>query len=1394
MKMTNRHILLCALLLAGAVSTAEERPYSVATLPTWNNHGHNVQWNYIFKNAGWAYTNIMESAAEMDWLVKNLDKFDLLFAPQLFGYRKAPYATPPPIDMDRYAPAIAEWIKKGGCLFQIDANYPTPCFGLSWYKSMDPAMEVDAGRNKCVNGGPAVATEPIDPILFFPNKAEYGFSWNHMTVPDQEKTAWNILSRCQHGEPTLMIRRWGKGIVLVTSNTWYCREFMENLKANQTFLEMGLSILEAKTPLPVPGKNRFEITCANASDKDASGKITLLVTPVEEDEKGKIVKEGTPSRYASDCVVKAASTSVATLECTVNERGRVRAELVVEFEGKGGHCFNHRVTLPDLFTLHGTCYRNVLSKSRRFDEVKLKLSYYPTGEDGVEGSRALIEVFDSKGARVSRKESLIGRGVTFVPVKLSRSLQPGVYTAKAQLFPGKGDAAAAQSQCEIQIVRDVPGGAYFDEDMSMIVDGRPFFPLGIYHVGGNDNGEWDEIADIGFNVFNIFSWRGTRVVEDLRYLGVKTLWEQLPHRAPAACMAQGTELGTNPAALFWYTVDEPAEAQFDFVKSLDDAWHEADIHHPTFLVSYQPHHFERNVRLSDILAPDCYPYHTERGEDSPISSVSRFVDRAVEASGGNTPVVFVPQAFGHEPPEMVRNMSLQAVCHGAKGLVWYAWRENDTVGLKYNSRLQTEMAELIARLKALAPSLLNAKDAPRRFTAADGNLHGLVMTNPDDGSKYMILVNSSKKPAAVDLPVAELAGDSKKIAGAFGEAALDCTEGVVKVDLEKFASGIYVLSGKAPEAVRLDRVRISRRLPARGSGREIRVAPADADFTDLQKAVDAAKDGDVIKVAEGTYGSVVCDNKLIDIVAEGEIDKTVISGGKEARALTLTLKPFGSMKCERNVRVCGFTIADGNSLGESFRPGLGGCVLGGTLERCKIKTGNARYGGGAAYSDMKDCKVFGNAAESGGGIAMCDVERSEINGNRASFDGGGTHFSKVFFSRIENNTAGRDGGGAHFGSLESCRVVGNRAGRDGGGAARASSMSAFFANNSAGNSGGGVFGGTSSHCTIAKNSALVSGGGAAASVCNGWGVAMSLTDSVVGANREGKPSSPSAVTNIPCRGVFFDSEGKTGGCKPFSTNAVSSANLRPLRTSELVDAAKTMFAKDAVDAAGVARVSGASADVGAFEYSGEYALVSSADFTKPFPLCDTLSFDYRTSSDSAAQRRLAPRIKDGALVCDGTCAYTTGSVDSSVHVSNSEGFSRRLVTLDFSATEKSAGTIFSFAGGQAWAEVDSETGCLKVVFSKGKHNGKPNEKVFMSEMPVATGRRHRIVIETGRFDGLENFAKASLDGAELKKVSEIVFTQDEPFTLPVTLVLGGKGGKASFVGRIYSYKMEVMNR
>jgi hypothetical protein len=204
--------------------------------------------------------------------------------------------------------------------------------------------------------------------------------------------------------------------------------------------------------------------------------------------------------------------------------------------------------------------------------------------------------------------------------------------------------------------------------------------------------------------------------------------------------------------------------------------------------------------------------------------------------------------------------------------------------------------------------------------------------------------------------------------------------------------------------------------------------------------------------------------------------------------------------------------------------------------------------------------------------------------------------------------------------------------------------------------------------------------------------------------------------------------------------------------------------------------------------------VSSADFTQTFPLCDDLSAAYRTYPRGPWQKNLAPRIKNGALECDGTFIFTTGSFNPSLRFYSREAFARRRVTLDFSATEKNAGTIFSFLGGGAWAEVDPENGRLKVVFVMGKYKGKPNEKVFVSDKSVVKGKRHRIVIETGRFDGLANFAKVTLDGEELEKISDIVFTQDAPYNLPMSLELGGKSRKASFLGKIYSYRMEAMNR
>ena len=80
--------------------------------------------------------------------------------------------------------------------------------------------------------------------------------------------------------------------------------------------------------------------------------------------------------------------------------------------------------------------------------------------------------------------------------------------------------------------------------------------------------------------------------------------------------------------------------------------------------------------------------------------IANSCERAKAASGGTRPVLFVPQAFGGEPPHVWRNMALQALVHGAKGLVWYAWNEGrEGVGLRQAGRDgQHERDSTLARL------------------------------------------------------------------------------------------------------------------------------------------------------------------------------------------------------------------------------------------------------------------------------------------------------------------------------------------------------------------------------------------------------------------------------------------------------------------------------------------------------------------------------------------------------------------------------------------------------------------------------------------------------------------------------------------------------------------------
>ena len=1387
-----------ALIGALALSVAQiamAKPYHVAVLPSWMDH-HLHEYDYAFREAGMTWTNLAATIEQMDWLGERLDDFDLLFGPCLFGYKNDPKTNPKAYDMKKYVPAIRKWIEKGGCLFIVDANYPEP---LAWIKEIDPSLEVSTGS---CNIGPAIGVEPQDSILFFPKRAEYGFTWGHMTVPDQKKTGWKILSRCGHGDPTLMIKRMGRGIILITSLRSNVPEFVENLRVNQQFLVLGLEVQDCVVPDPVPGTNTFTVTCRNLSDRKMKGKLELSLTPLKKDEEGKLVPAGSAETYRQRTTIGANTNGIYRLDCRISERGLYRARLVLEAGGTSGTCFDRDMTLAPLFEVTGPRYRGLVAVDRRFDAIKLGTRIFPNKEDlGALSVRIRIE---NKDKRVLGKgEAAARRGETWIDVPFSKQTKPGTYDVIGELVETKSGKVLATDTDTVQVVESTPGLTVFDEDRMMMHDGKPFFPLGIYHPNGSKSytSDFPILADLGFNTIQTFSWAGTKHIDLIHKVGATVLWELLPHRTPCLAAAQAANMETHPAPLLYYTMDEPPAAAFDLVHELDKAYRENDPGRPTYLVSYKPYEFHRNAWLSDVLAPDPYPWSTKRGDESNIAMVSSWLDRAHEASDSTRPVICVPQAFGAEPPDIWRNMGIQAITHGAAGLIWYAWNEGNGVGLAHNKKLQETVCAFLAEIKSITPAILNHEELPHRFTAADYKLHAMTCRDPETKTRYLLVANSSKEPLSVNVELMGIPAGLTKIEDAFGDRTIAISNGVAEIRLGRFESGVFCWDGPKPVLERPATDFAVRKLPARSSGKKLTVVapggaiPANA-YTNLQMAIDVAKDGDVILVGEGTYGPIVCDNLLVDIIATGAQTNTFIDARGKGRCAALTQKPFGDMSFQTNTLLRGFTLRNGDSRRDSFRDTLGGGVIGGTLEGCVIERSKAVYGGGAAYSILSNCTFRANTATKNGGAAMqSTLFDSLVTGNSADYDGGALEFSTAIRCTLRDNRARRDGGASHYGRNVSCHIRNNSANRHGGATAySANAHSLIRSNRTWGGNGGGVFNGETTFCTIAGNTAANFGGGIAGLELDGAGASRFVHESIIWGNysNKDKGATRSYFNMVPGRGCWMTSAVSNKPPRNVQTNnpcfmveSWGDYRLRP--DSPCRDLSGVFVDRSTVDPNGMARPTGGGPDAGCFEIVSDDLTLLDWHFAD--------SSDFPSTGMNAIRNntpKTTPRIEKDALVFKGDLAlssrYTLGNMGATLR-----HWSAMVVEAEFKTQQKGTPALaLSHAKDQGiWVESNPTSGALRLIVAIGDPK-QDNRFVFESKAAVTDGKWHRIAFQIDRFGGLDAFLKVKLDGADLPCVRKGKFSSwSKLYNLPGTNLKLGWRENARFRGEFKSLRLSV---
>lgn len=288
-------------------------------------------------------------------------------------------------------------------------------------------------------------------------------------------------------------------------------------------------------------------------------------------------------------------------------------------------------------------------------------------------------------------------GVTDVGIP-ARALPEGAYEAEVTLADRDTGKALSSKRVAFRRVTQQPGRAVsIDRHNRAIVDGAPFFPLGMYW-GTVTKEELDVYADSPFNCLMPYDspnleqmdWcrdKGLRVLYSVKnsYFGTYACVGEIKSEADEKPFVEGkvTAFRDHPALLAWYINDELGLELLPRLTERQDQVAALDPGHPTWVVLYQVGEVGKYLPTFDVIGTDPYPIPS-----GAPSITGEWTRKTVAGVAGARPVWQVPQVFNWanyketdaekqacRPPtlEEMRVMAWQCVCEGARGLVFYSW-------------------------------------------------------------------------------------------------------------------------------------------------------------------------------------------------------------------------------------------------------------------------------------------------------------------------------------------------------------------------------------------------------------------------------------------------------------------------------------------------------------------------------------------------------------------------------------------------------------------------------------------------------------------------------------------------------------------------------------------------
>ncbi|MGN0826399.1 MAG: hypothetical protein ACI4QD_00500 [Kiritimatiellia bacterium] len=674
------------------------------------------------------------SAEGMKAFAAKLGALDLVLVAPLFNYAGAKNILK---DGQTDFPAIRAWLENGGVMVVTEANYLN---ARGWVENLAPETK-GLQTSKCTSTqwavlGQVVNEPPLHPLRSFPNRITEGDSWPHFNEPPDGHPA-QILARCSEGRPVTLLFEIGAGALVLTTLRQPATATLENYLAFTRLKRAGLNLKTfTQTPLAV-GAGTLQMTLAEEPKEPVALELSIE-TPTQ-------TQTFTTNFHGT----------TATLDYRLTARGAATVTLHLTTKHGKRPLFIRTTTLPDLLTLHTANYRGIISTARRLPTVPIRLSFAPDRED-LHGATVTLTLTDTAGTLVTNAAATLPATGPLeeatLTLNLPDKLPAGYYPLTATLRKHPLHFTATNS---LELLAPRPAQCVIDLDNTLLVNGKPYFPLGIYHTVG----DYEAPAQIGFNTVQFWKWELSpdkfgmaKGLHKAAAKGLRCLFES-NHRGEGIWKYCAEHYADHPAILMWQVDDEPSETDTEPNRLCHAAWHRYDKHHPTALTSCRPDLFPIQCQAADIFAFD--PYGSR---NTPFDAVGKTVDwcrLAQAATKGRQPLMLVPHAFPSDPG-VLRPVVYAGLVHDVRAIFWYCWKQTSGgkvgVGLHAHPEHQTQISNLIHEVHAMLPGLFS----PRRRAFESGPIHGLVTGRPKKWAEhYIILVNTTGEEVEADITIPE---------------------------------------------------------------------------------------------------------------------------------------------------------------------------------------------------------------------------------------------------------------------------------------------------------------------------------------------------------------------------------------------------------------------------------------------------------------------------------------------------------------------------------------------------------------------------------------------------------------------------------------------------------------